>query len=88
MSVVDQAINDISTTREKLGSTQTNVLQSNLNSLGVAQQNTDSSVSTIRDTDLSAQIVDYTKNQLLVQAGTRALSYANQAPQAILKLLQ
>ena len=88
LKVVDQAIADISKTREQLGSIQSNVLQSNLNSLGVAQQNTDASASTIRDTNLSSEIVDYTKNQILVQAGTSALSYANQAPQAILKLLQ
>ena len=88
LKVVDQAIADISKTREQLGSIQSNVLQSNLNSLSVAQQNTDASASTIRDTNLSSEIVDYTKNQILVQAGTSALSYANQAPQAILKLLQ
>ncbi|MDQ2800297.1 MAG: hypothetical protein M3Y13_11735, partial [Armatimonadota bacterium] len=66
LAVVDQAIQDISTAAEKLGSTQTNALQSNLNSLGVAQSNTDASNSTIRDTNLSSEIVDYTKNQILV----------------------
>ena len=88
LAVVDQAIKDISAASEKLGSTQTNVLQSNINSLAVSQSNNDSSLSTVRDTDLAATVVDYTKNQILVQAGTSALSYANQAPQAILKLLQ
>lgn len=88
LAVVDQAIKDISAASEKLGSTQTNVLQSNLASLAVSQSNNDSSLSTVRDTDLAATVVDYTKNQILVQAGTSALSYANQAPQAILKLLQ
>ena len=88
LAVVDQAIQDISAASEKLGSTQTNVLQSNINSLAVSQSNNDSSLSTVRDTDLAATVVDYTKNQILVQAGTSALSYANQAPQAILKLLQ
>jgi flagellin len=88
LAVVDQAIQDISAASEKLGSVQTNVLQSNINSLAVSQSNNDSSLSTVRDTDLAATVVDYTKNQILVQAGTSALSYANQAPQAILKLLQ
>ncbi len=88
LKVVDQAIADISTTREKLGALQSNVLQSNVRSLGVAQQNTNASESTIRDTNLSAEIVDFTKNQILVQAGTSALAQANSAPQAILKLLQ
>ena len=88
LGVIDQAIQDISAASEKLGSTQTNVLQSNIQSLAVSQSNNDSSLSTVRDTDLAATVVDYTKNQILVQAGTSALSYANQAPQAILKLLQ
>jgi len=88
LAVVDQAISDISTTREKLGALQSNVLESNVRSLGVAQQNTNSSESTIRDTNLSSEIVDFTKNQILVQAGTSALAQANSAPQAILKLLQ
>ena len=88
LAVVDQAIRDISAASEKLGSTQTNVLQSNLASLAVSQSNNDSSLSTVRDTDLAATVVDYTKNKILVDAGTSALSYANQAPQAILKLLQ
>ena len=88
LAVVDQAIADISTTREKLGALQSNVLESNVRSLGVAQQNTDASQSTIRDTNLSSEIVDFTKNQILVQAGTSALAQANSAPQAILKLLQ
>ncbi len=88
LKVVDQAIADVSTTREKLGALQSNVLESNVRSLGVAQQNTDASQSTIRDTNLSSEIVDFTKNQILVQAGTSALAQANQAPQAILKLLQ
>jgi flagellin len=88
LKVVDQAIADISGTREKLGAVQSNVLESNVRRLGTAQQNTDASVSTIRDTDLSSEIVNFTKNQILVQAGTSALAQANQAPQAILKLLQ
>jgi flagellin len=88
LKVVDQAIADVSTTREHLGALQSNVLESNVRSLGVAQQNTDASESTIRDTNLSSEIVDFTKNQILVQAGTSALAQANSAPQAILKLLQ
>ena len=88
LKVVDQAISDVSTSRERLGALQSNVLESNVRSLGVAQQNTNASESTIRDTNLSSEIVDFTKNQILVQAGTSALAQANSAPQAILKLLQ
>ena len=88
LAIVDQAIADISSTRASLGSVQKNQLESNTRSLSVAQQNLSASESSIRDTDLSAEIVDYTKNQILVQAGTSALAQANSAPQAILKLLQ
>ncbi len=88
IAVLDKAISDTSTIRAGLGAFQSNVLQSNVRSLGVSEQNLKASESTITDTDLSAEIVDYTKNQILVQASTSALGQANQAPQAILKLLQ
>lgn len=88
LAIVDKAISDVSTTRANLGAIQSNELQSNVRSLAVAQQNISASQSSIQDTDLSAEIVQFTKNQILVQAGTSALAQANQAPQAILKLLQ
>lgn len=88
IAVIDAAINQVSTLSANLGAFQNNVLQSNVTSLGTAQQNLSSSLSTIEDTDLSTEVVSYTKNQILVQAATSALSEANQAPQAILKLLQ
>ena len=84
---MDKAISDVSTQRASLGAIQSNELQSNVTSLAVEQQNISASQSTIRDTDLSSEIVDFTKNQILVSAGTSALSQANSAPQAILKLL-
>jgi flagellin len=88
IAVIDKAINDVSTTQANLGAFQTNVLQSNVQSLSTASTNMSASLSTIEDTDMSTEIVDYTKNQILVQAGTSALGQANQAPQNILKLLQ
>lgn len=88
IAVIDKAISDISSARASIGAFQSNVLDSNVRSLGVASQNVKASMSTIVDTDLSSEIVDYTKNQILTQAGTSALGQANQAPQAILKLLQ
>ena len=88
LKIVDNAISAVSTAQADLGAVQSNELQTNVQSLAAAQTNTESSLSTIRDVDLASQIVDYTKNQILVQAGTSALAQANQAPQAILKLLQ
>jgi flagellin-like hook-associated protein FlgL len=88
IAVLDQAINQVSTLSANLGAFQTNVLQSNVTSLGVASTNLQASQATVADTDMAATIVDYTKNSILVQAGTSALAYANQMPQNILKLLQ
>ncbi len=88
LAIVDKAITAVSVDQADLGSVQSNELQTNVQSLATAQTNTDSSLSTIKDVDLAATIVDYTKNQILVSAGTSALAYANQAPQSVLKLLQ
>ena len=88
IAVIDKAIADTSTIRASLGAFQTNVLQSNASSLATASQNVTSSKSSITDADLAATVVSYTKDQILVQSSTTALSYANQQPQAILKLLQ
>ena len=88
VAVIDKAITDISTIRANLGAFQTNILQSNANSLNVASQNLSSSKSTITDADLASTVVQYTKDSILVQSATSALSYANQLPQQVLKLLQ
>ncbi len=88
IAVIDKAIADTSTLRASLGAFQTNVLQSNASSLATASQNLTASRSSITDADLAATVVSYTKDQILVQSSTTALSYANQQPQAILKLLQ
>jgi flagellin len=88
IAVLDQAINQVSTIRANLGAFQTNVLQSNVTSLGVATTNLQAAQATTQDTDMASQVVDYTKNSILVQAATSALTYANQEPQSILKLLQ
>jgi flagellin len=86
--VIDKAITEISGVRAGLGAFQTNILQSNVNSLNVASQNLASSKSTITDADLASTVVGYTKDAILVQSATSALSYANQLPQQVLKLLQ
>jgi flagellin len=88
IAVLDQAISQISTDEANLGAFQSNVLQSNVQSLGTATTNLQAAQATIMDTDMASTIVDYTKNQILVQSATSALAYANQMPQSILKLLQ
>jgi flagellin len=88
IAVIDKAITDISKERANLGAFQSNVLQSNITSLAVASQNLSSSKSTITDADMAQTVVNYTKDAILVQSATTALSYANQKPQQLLRLLQ
>jgi flagellin len=87
-SIIDAAINEVSTTRGTLGSFQKNTLESNLRNLRIAAQNLTASESQIRDTDMAEEMSEFTKNQILVQAGTSMLAQANQMPQVVLSLFQ
>lgn len=87
ITAIDTAISTISTLRANLGATQKD-LESNINSLGVAKENIAASESSIRDADMAAEMVTFTRNQILLQAGTAMLTQANQAPQALLSLLR
>ena len=84
---VDTAIGTISTARGSLGATQ-NRLESTINNLQVTTENLAASESRIRDTDMAAEMVNFTKNQILQQAGTAMLGQANSVPQSVLSLLQ
>jgi flagellin len=86
--LIDAAIEEVSTLRANLGAFQKNVLQSNINSLGVAYENLAASQSSIRDADMAAEMVEFTRNQILLQAGTAMLTQANQVPQALLQMLR
>ena len=88
VSIIDKAIADVSMERAKLGSFQKYTLESTLNNLGVTRENLSASESRIRDVDMAQEMMDFTKNQILVQAGTAMLAQANQLPQTVLKLLQ
>jgi len=87
LKVVDNAINDVSNLRGYLGAFQRNVLEANLNSMNVAFENLTSSESTIRDVDFAKATMEFTRAQILVQAGTTVLSQANLAAQNVLQLL-
>jgi flagellin len=87
-SIIDASINEVSTTRGSLGSFQKNTLESNLRNLRIASQNLTASESQIRDTDMAEEMSEFTKNQILVQAGTAMLAQANQMPQTVLQLFQ
>jgi flagellin len=87
-AIIDSAINEVSTTRGTLGSFQKNTLESNLRNLTIASQNLTSAESQIRDTDMASEMSIFTKNQILVQAGTSMLAQANQMPQVVLSLFK
>jgi len=87
IDALDTAISSVSTMRAALGASQQD-LESNINSLSVAKENIAASESSIRDADMAAEMVTYTRNQILLQAGTAMLTQANAAPQALLSLFQ
>jgi flagellin len=87
LSSIDTAIDNVSTVRGTFGSTQ-NRLEHTINNLATFQENLSSSESRIRDADMAAEMVDFTKLQILQQAGTAMLAQANTAPQSVLSLLR
>lgn len=88
LAVIDAAINDVTNLRGSLGAFQANTLESTANNLRTTLENTTNAESVIRDTDFAAEIANFTKGQVLVQAGTSMLSNANQIPQLVLSLLR
>ncbi len=84
---VDTAINNVSTIRSEFGAVQ-NRLEHRMNNLATYQENLVSSESRIRDVDMAAEMVNFTKLGILQQAGTSMLSQANQSPQGVLSLLR
>jgi flagellin len=87
VTALDVAIKGVSTARANIGAFQ-NRFEHTINNLNVAIENVTASESRIRDTDMASEMVEFTKNQILSQAGTAMLAQANQAPQSVLKLLQ
>ncbi len=87
IDLIDGAIETVSNTRAELGAVQ-NRFDHTIKNLNVAIENLSASESRIRDTDMALEMVNFTKNQILSQAGTAMLAQANQAPQGVLQLLR
>ena len=83
---LDDAIKFVSTVRANLGAYQ-NRFDHTINNINVAVENLSASKSAITDTDMAQEMTNFTKAQILQQAGTAMLAQANQAPQGVLKLL-
>jgi flagellin len=88
ITAIDAAIEDVSDVRTELGSFQRYTLETTVNSLSIAQENIRASESAIRDADVAAEMVMFTRNNIMLQAGTAMLAQANQAPQQLLSLLR
>ena len=86
LKTLDDAIESVSKTRSKLGAYQ-NRLDHTINNLSVASENLSAANSRIRDVDMAAEMMNFTRNQILIQAGTAMLAQANARPQSVLQLL-
>lgn len=87
MTQIQAAISKVSQQRSALGAIQ-NRLEHTVANLDNISENTQAAESRIRDTDMAAEMVEYSKNNILAQAGQSMLAQANQATQGVLALLQ
>ena len=86
LDTIDAALKDVTTFRGQLGAAQ-NTFEHTINNLNVTVENLSASESRIRDTDMASEMVDFTRSQILSQAGTAMLAQANQSSQGVLRLL-
>ena len=86
-TAIDAAIKKVSASRGKMGAVQ-NRLEHTINNLDTASENLQTAESRIRDTDMAEEMVNYSKNNILAQAGQSMLAQANQSTQGVLSLLQ
>ena len=85
--VIDKAIKEVNANRGKMGAFQKNNLESNLNYLRIAHENTVSSESVVRDADMASEMARFTRDQIMMEASTAMLAQANQSSMTVLKLL-
>ena len=87
IKAIQEAINKVSSQRSALGALQ-NRLEHTIANLDNVAENTQAAESRIRDTDMASEMVEYSKNNILAQAGQSMLAQANQSTQGVLSLLQ
>jgi flagellin len=88
ITAIDSAITTVSNSRSALGSLQKNTFETTINSLAIAKESIMGAQSTIRDADVAEEMVSFTRNNIMLQAGTAMLAQANSAPQTVLQLLR
>lgn len=87
ISTIDQALQSVNTLRANLGAYQ-NRLEFTINTLAIQEENSASAESAIRDANIATETIAFTRNQILVSAGTSVLAQANVVPQTALTLLR
>jgi flagellin len=87
ITILDTAINKVSTQRAKIGAYQ-NALEHTVTNLTTTSTNLTDAESRIRDADMSKEMLNFTRLQILSQSGTAMLAQANQLPQSVLSLIR
>ncbi|HHZ16669.1 MAG TPA: flagellin, partial [Clostridia bacterium] len=87
LTSIDNALQEVSAQRSKLGAYQ-NRLEHTINNLSTAAENLTAAESRIRDVDMAQEMMEFTKNSILLQASQAMLAQANQVPQGVLQLLR
>jgi flagellin len=87
MTLIDKSINDIIKIRAELGAFQNHTLEINAANMRIAKENMVAAESAIRDTDMAAEMAEFTKNDLIMQSSAAMLAHANTIPQKVLRLL-
>ncbi|MFQ5733264.1 MAG: flagellin [Planctomycetaceae bacterium] len=87
VSILEEALNRVTTLRGRLGGLQKNVIETNITTLGVALEAITEARSDIIDTDFAQETANLTRNQILTQSGLSVLGIANQNPSQVLSLL-
>jgi len=87
LGAVDAALTQVNKQRADLGAYQ-NRFEMAAKGVNIAAENTQAAESRIRDTDMASEMVEFTKNSILTQAGTAMLAQANNQSQTVLALLQ
>ncbi|MEJ9281712.1 flagellin [Ureibacillus thermosphaericus] len=87
IDTINTALEKVSTLRSKLGAVQ-NRLEHTINNLGATSENLSAAESRIRDVDMAKEMMEFTKNNILLQAAQSMLAQANQQPQGVLQLLR
>ncbi|MBS1254788.1 MAG: B-type flagellin [Deltaproteobacteria bacterium] len=87
ISLVDHALDQLSLQRAQLGSVQKHTLETNISTLRNTAENLTAAESSVRDTDLAKEIVNFTTNQILTETAAAAVAQANQTAVRVLRLL-